>query len=602
MKRRPIRLVLAGITAGALVAAGTVAGAILTPPTIPTTATTDGAALPTAVEVLEAAGLAPSGGATGTSAAAVTAGDAELTPAEFASVLAGDVVAPSGGRTPAGTFLVGASRASLAPAPEQYGATWQTEGCTTYGTEGTPSPIQDHVVPAPDAVRGWPAASPDCIYLGGFGIGPVRPAQGVGQGGVWVRTIAISNGESTFVYAIADTVGWFARYDASVCPTGDCGILDVREAIASAIDEPVANVIAGSTHTHAGADTYGGWGGIPSWYRHQLRDAAIASAKQAVANLKPATIDVGETQLRTRSNERRDTYYSTVDTGATWLQARALPTTTCTGKGKQETCTTSAPVVATWATFGAHPTIVGEPVLHADWPGAAARAFEARFGGVGLLFEGGLGNASVSGVGGSGEQDEAEKTGQAIAGDIVTDLARNAMRLESNDLAAAVEVVSHPVATNPGIVALGSVGLFDREFTPGTKGSGLPSTYTWSKASGPGMTRSCASAGPTVITTAGAHRIGELGIAFAPGEIFSNVAEVVKERADRNQVMMVLGQSNDALGYLIQSFEFDEAGNAVTEYGTQTGEYEEVFALDRCLGDHVLDTMLRSTDTLGFGG
>ena len=150
--------------------------------------------------------------------------------------------------------------------------------------------------------------------------------------------------------------------------------------------------------------------------------------------------------------------------------------------------------------------------------------------------------------------------------------------------------------------ALGSVGLFDREFTPGTKGSGLPSTYSWSKGSGPGAARSCASAGPTVITTAGAHRIGELGVAFAPGEIFSNVAEVVKERADRNEVMMVLGQTNDALGYLIQSFEFDATANVITEYGTQTAEYEEVFALDRCLGDHVLDTLLRSTNALGFEG
>jgi hypothetical protein len=109
------------------------------------------------------------------------------------------------------------------------------------------------------------------------------------------------------------------------------------------------------------------------------------------------------------------------------------------------------------------------------------------------------------------------------------------------------------------------------------------------------------SAGPTVITTAGAHRIGDLQIAFAPGELFGTMAEVVKERADRAATTMVLGQSNDALGYLIQSFEFDLQGNAATEYGTQTGEYEEVFSLDHCLGDHVLETMLEATDSLGFG-
>ena len=149
------------------------------------------------------------------------------------------------------------------------------------------------------------------------------------------------------------------------------------------------------------------------------------------------------------------------------------------------------------------------------------------------------------------------------------------------------------------MLGLASVGLFDREFTPGTGGSGLPGTYTWTKD---GRTPACTSVGPTVRTTAGAHRIGELGVAFAPGELFGTMAEVVKERADRNEVMMVLGQSNDAIGYLIQSFEFDETANVVTEYGTQTSEYEEVFAVDRCLGDHVLDTMLTATKALGFGG
>jgi hypothetical protein len=62
---------------------------------------------------------------------------------------------------------------------------------------------------------------------------------------------------------------------------------------------------------------------------------------------------------------------------------------------------------------------------------------------------------------------------------------------------------------------------------------------------------------------------------------------------------MVLGQTNDALGYIIQSFEFDSQGNVATEYGTMTGEYEEVFALDRCMGDHVTQTLLDSASALG---
>ena len=609
--RRSFKVVLSGLAAGVTVAGATVAGAVLDRP--PVTVPPVVAEAPTVAEVREVLGL-ERGEPIAVTAGSLDAGTTELGGEELAEAAAADVRFTPTGRLPEGTFLVGASRASLVPAPAAYGGVWQTQGCTTFDPtkphEAELDPATaDHTISDP---RGWPAASPDCIYLGGFGFGPARPATAVDPGGVWVRSIAISNGEELFTYSIADAVGWFARYDPNLC--SDCGVLDVRERLATEVlgdGAKVGNVVVASTHSHATADTYGGWGGIPSWYRSQLRDAAIASVKQAVANLQPATVAAGEVELRRRNNERRDTYYSTVDTGATWLQARTLESETCTGQGKKETCTTSGgDVVATWATFGAHPTMVGAPVLHADWPGAAARSFETRYGGVGLVFEGALGNASVSGVG------SVEATGQAIAGDVAASIVGgDGHVLAGNAMAAAAKVVTHPATTNPGIVTLASVGLFDREFVPGSKGSGVPGTYSWSRAgetsTSPGedndpgakgeTARACVSAGPTVITSAGAHRIGDLQIAFAPGEIFGTIAEVVKERADGAATTMVVGQANDALGYVIQSFEFDVQGNVATEYGTTTGEYEEVFAIDRCLGDHVLETILEATDAVGFG-
>lgn len=487
-------------------------------------------------------------------------------------------------------FSVGADASSIAPRPDDFGGRWQTEGCTALD-EGHVD--EDHVVPDPAEVAGWPAASPDCIYLGGFGIGPARPASGVGHGGVWIRSLAVSNGDTTFVYQIADLVGWFARYDSSVC--ADCGILDVRETLAADLQLPVGNIVIGSTHTHAGADTYGGWGGIPDWYRAQIRDTAIASAKAAVAAMAPAVVEVGEVHLRDHNKQRRDTYWSTADTGATWFQARS---------------TTPGPpgeVIATWSTYAGHPTIVDEAVLHADWPGAAARWFEDQAGGVGLVFEGGLGNVSIDGGDESlltgpraelvGDQRSAEATGAAFAADVLADIDDGGTLLDDTTMTAAVEDLEHPTMTNPGLVTLASAGLFDREFTPGTPGAGLPGVYDGTKGA---EGRRCSSAGPTVRTTAGAHRIGGFVVAFTPGEIFSNLAEVVKEEADGSAATMVLGQTNDALGYIIQSFEFDAAANAATHYGSDghAAEYEEVFSIDRCLGDHVLDVLLRTTGRL----
>jgi len=584
--RRTLFAVTRGLIVG-LLSLATAAGAVALGPLSTGAPVDDPVPALTAEQVLDAAGIASA--PTAEAPAAVEPGDEELDSEEIAAVANGAVTAPNAGRLPEGTFLVGASRATLAPAPDQ----WQTEGCTTYSDEGPGDVNGDHVVPTPEDMRGWPAASPDCIYLGGFGIGPARPAERVGHGGIWVRTIAISNGERTFIYGIADTVGWFSRYDAEEC--ADCGIRDVRERLGADLDIGIEDIAIGSTHTHAGADTYGGWGGIPSWYRSQLRDAAIASAKQAVANLRPATITVGDTQLRNRNNQRREFYYSNADVEATWLQATALPSDK---KCKTEPC---EPVLATWSTFAGHPTIVGEPILHADWPGAAARRFEATYGGVGLLFEGGLGNVSVSGVGGDDDEAKAESTGIAIADDIARSIGHDGQPLADNTMAAVVDdAFTHPVQTNPGLATLGAVGLFDREFTPGSKGAGLPGSYQWSKEDGPGAARSCSSTGPTVITTVGSHRVGGFHVAFAPGEIFSNIAEVVKEEADTSVATMVMGQTNDALGYIIQSFEQDAASNVVTHYGTKTHEYEEVFNLDRCLGDHVLQTLLDSADQLGL--
>lgn len=598
MTKRSLRAIVSGAIVGVLAVGGALAGTVVSP--LGTEETAVDERLPGAEEVREAAGLAASSSSSGD--------DEELAPEEIPDARDQGVSAPDGERLPDGTFLVGASRASLRPAPTVFGGErWQTEGCTAYEDGQIDS---DHVLPPPDdaldEIRSWPASSPDCVYLGGFGIGPVRPATEVGHGGVWTRAVAISNGERTVIHGIADLVGWFARYDQTIC--ADCGIRDVRERVASELGLDPGDVVFASTHSHATADTYGGWGGIPDWYRNQIRDAAIAAAKQAVANLTPATIDVGEAHLRDRNSERRDTYYSTTDTGATWLRARTLPPGSC----GVDACPTET--IATVATYAGHPTIVGENVLHADWPGAAARRFEDADGGVGLVFEGGLGNVSVSGVGGDDDQAEAEATGIAIADDVLADVADDPVRLQSNAIGAAVQDITHPTLTNPGLTTLATVGLFDREFTPGTPGAGLPGAYHWSKsgelstsgedndAQPAGETlRGCTSAGPTVITTAGAHRIGEAMIAFAPGEIFSNIAEVVKEEADDNAVAMVWGQANDALGYIIQSFEYDAQGNAATEYGTGTGEYEEVFAVDRCIGDHVLETLLESADDLGFG-
>jgi hypothetical protein len=502
------------------------------------------------------------------------------TPAQVPALAAQKVTLSLPGKLAGGSFLVGADATSLYPTPTLFGGeTWQTKGCTELD-EGNLD--RTHMLPGDG--HGWPATSKDCIYLGGFGIGPARAAHEIDDGGVWVRSVAISNGENTVVWQIIDATGYFYAYNASIC--ADCGIYHLKQKISADTGLPADAISIGATHTHAGPDAYGGWGGIPTWYWHQLRDSFVASAKQALLNLEPGTITVGEAILRDFNGERRDHYYSTPDYQATWLQARG----------------TTGNVIATLANYAGHPTIVGDPLLHADWPGAASRRFEAASGGVGLLFEGGLGNVSIRGRGGETDDENAENTGVAFGNAILTDIVAGGTTLTTNDVTTAIVPISHPVS-NPVLAAGGILNLFNRDFLAPGPAADLPGAYQWSKTAvtEPGVARSCVTASPVQIKTlTGGHRIGNVLVLFAPGEIFSNISEVAKSKTAGSAMTLVFGQTNDSLGYIIQSFEFDVLSNAVTEYVTETAEYEEFFSIDRCFGDHVIQTMLDAAKTLGF--
>jgi hypothetical protein len=132
--------------------------------------------------------------------------------------------------------------------------------------------------------------------------------------------------------------------------------------------------------------------------------------------------------------------------------------------------------------------------------------------------------------------------------------------------------------------------------------AGAGGTYRWSKRDGQGAVRSCATAAPlTVKADVTAHRVGELRMVTGPGEIFSTIANVVKSKTRADSLtggqVMVFGQTQESLGYIIQSFEVDAAGGVTS--GTGAAEYEETFMPDRCFGDHVLDTQLALLARLG---
>jgi hypothetical protein len=149
-------------------------------------------------------------------------------------------------------------------------------------------------------------------------------------------------------------------------------------------------------------------------------------------------------------------------------------------------------------------------------------------------------------------------------------------------------------ATNVPLTALGFPGFFDREFLS------EPSTIQTGKSPD---TAPCLSASAfTVELPATAVRIGsQFALTAAPGEVFSNLTNTVKEKAGAGVVTMPIAQANDALGYMPQSFEMSPVGQQGLGFfagGVLVVNYEDSYAVDRCTGDKVLESSISMLDVL----
>jgi hypothetical protein len=451
-------------------------------------------------------------------------------------------------------LLAGAAKVSIHPDPDpEAGEVWETEGCDTLG--GDAQQIPGHLV---NFESPWPE-NPNCIYMGGYGIGPMNSVKEFDtEYGLWARSTALSDGEETLVLTVVDGVYWMGEY-ASMCE--GCGAFQMARELGAELGIDPAGFVFTATHSHTAPDFIGGWGGVPEWYMNQVADAMRTSVREAVANLRPAVVEAGETLAREHNRERRRTYRSAEEAGLSWF--RALDA------GTGETITTVG-------AYAAHPTTVsaGDRVAHPDWPGVFNARLEERFGGIGLHFMTGLGNMSAAG---------GTDMGRRLA-DLVP-APGTGMQVTDSTVAVSQTFWQHPV-TNPALTALAVPGFFDRPFAG-------PAAVS----EGKNASRPCSSTSPLSVETAvSAARVGNLYFSGAPGEIFSNYSNTVKERTAGSGTIATfpLGMANDAMGYIIQSIEtFDESRSGLGFSGQSAFEYEDAYSIDRCFGDMALETTLR---------
>ena len=532
-------------------------------------------------------------------------------PVEEATAATTETSAPAAAVSPAslgaGQLLVGAAKTSMLPRPDLAdparfpGARWETDPakCRTTAPEWY-ADLPTAAVTALDGIANpgsvWPE-NPSCIYMGGFGLGPVNPVQSFDtELGLWVRSMAFSDGTQTLVTTVIDGEGWLWDYE-SKCT--DCGAKQIAAALAADPELAARGVTSAShvlhaTHSHASPDFIGGWGFVPNWYMAQITDAIKATAKAAVLQMEPATLETGEQEARAFNSERRDTYRSAEESSISWLRAVAVSstppatatTTEPTGKGRKpapspspsETAAPEAPrVIATLGSYAAHPTSKGTNggVAHPDWPGLFEKRLEERFGGIGLHFMSGLGNLSNSG---------GPTIGTKLA-DLLPPVG-GGRPVDDTDVEVA-QTVATSALTNVPLTALGTPGLFDRRFNPS------PAVVS----TGESAEAPCASASAqSVELPASAARIGDdVVLTAAPGEVFANYTNTVKEKSP-GRITFPLAQANDALGYMPQSFEINPVGQQGLGFaagGYVFVNYEDSYAIDRCTGDLMLEETLK---------
>ncbi len=548
---------LAGMT-GTLMVSAAWAGIGLAPAPVPAA---PGGALPPAVT-----GLLPTA-----DAAAVKATVAAVDPATLG----------------AGRLLVGAAKTSIAPRPEQAdpvrfpGARWETDPakCSTL-SENFLADIPTNALNSLDGIAStgtpWPE-NPDCIYQGGFGLGPMNPVRAFDTKlGLWVRSMAFSDGKQTLVTTVVDGEGWLWDYK-SKCT--DCGAKQIAAALAkdpelAARGVTPASHVLHATHSHASPDFIGGWGFVPDWYMTQVTDTIKATAKQAVLQMEAATLETGEQEARAFNSERRGTYRAAEEQQISWLRAVAVDSKAKGKKGGEPR------VIATLGAYAAHPTSVGnnDGVAHPDWVGLFEKRLEDRFGGIGLHFMTGLGNLSNSG-------------GTTI-GTKLADLlpAVGAGRPVQDTTVKVQQITSRSALTNVPLDALGTPGFFDRKFDP------VPVVVN----TGEKETAPCLSASPqSVELPTTAARIGkDIILTTAAGEVFANWTNTIKEK-NVGRITFPLAQTNDALGYLPQSFEINPVGQQGLGFaagGYLFVNYEDSYAIDRCTGDLLLENTLDLLD------
>jgi len=202
------------------------------------------------------------------------------------------------------------------------------------------------------------------------GLGVSEPSQSV-HDDLFVRVLHLSQNE-TEVYIVSFDLLFFERQ----------AVDRFKGAMGRAMDVKPSQIFLNTTHTHAGPRmTSWAYSGAPDEiYLDRLEGAMIASARASKEKTRPVTITAGETTTDIPVSRRKINAEGKADWAPSFDSPvdSKLPFTILTDdEGK---------VVSVVFSVACHPSMIYQPIISAEFPGAAVRHLNEHFQTEGSLF------------------------------------------------------------------------------------------------------------------------------------------------------------------------------------------------------------------------
>ena len=332
-------------------------------------------------------------------------------------------------------------------------------------------------------------------FIAGYGAN--RIAEGV-HDDLWVRAMAVDDGETTLVIVACDLIGLF--------------LPDTDEIAGRAAGVGREHIIITCTHVHSGPDTLGLWGpaptvsGVDPAYMTMVRDRAAGAIAEAVAALAPCRLRFARAVApeRTGYNSREP---DLIDPEISIMQAVTL----------------DGVPICTLVNYACHPEVLTteSKLITSDYVHYLREQMETAGTGDVLFVNGALGGMVTPEVS-ENSFAEAERVGRAL-GRAAAAAMEDAVEVTEADINIARARFALPMA-NPLLALAAQLGVINR--APNADG--------------------------TVTTTLTAGRIGPAQFATMPGEPLPKVGLAAKSLMDA-RFRFFFGLADDELGYLLHA-------------------------------------------------